>query len=233
MPRTIKVLHVEDDEFQRGVIAHQLASLPEFAFSITAAESEEQAVAQFAREPSDLVILDYHLAEGNGLSCLKKLRQQDRIVPIVAVSGVATPEIAAELLRVGADDYLSKQDLQPEQLAQSIRNAVARADAWHHQTESGVRARVPRALLESFADLCRQFGEAFSPELLARLDAFEAAATAAQVSAEQLQAMFAAARAGQTGDTSEKKLPEWERRLRPLLLEILLRLFPETPDADE
>jgi DNA-binding response OmpR family regulator len=127
--RTIRVLHVEDDAAQRRYVAHHLAAQPEVRFDIRHAESESAAVAEFDERGAECVILDYHLAQGDGLSCLRTLRARDPIVPIIAVSGVATTEIAAELLQAGADDYIGKQDLTSAVLGRSIRDALARADA--------------------------------------------------------------------------------------------------------
>ena len=131
--RTIRLLHVEDDLAQRRFVSHHLASMGEYRFDILSAEGEDAALVEFNGGGVDFVILDYHLTQGNGLSCLQKLRGSDRIVPIITVSGVATPEIAAELLQVGADDFISKKDLSNEVLARSVRGALARADAWRRR----------------------------------------------------------------------------------------------------
>ncbi len=129
-PKTMMLLHVEDDPIQQVLIAHQLASMREYCFDITVAISEDSAVGQFTSGSFDLVILDYHLTQGDGVSCLRRLRDLDRIVPIIAVSGAATDEIAAVLISVGADDYLSKQTLESRILWQAVRNALTRAQAF-------------------------------------------------------------------------------------------------------
>ncbi len=131
--RIIRLLHVEDDLAQHRFVAHHLASIGEYRFDILRAESEDAALDEFDDGGLDFVILDYHLTAGNGLSCLERLRRRDRILPIIAVSGVATPEIAAELLQVGADDFISKKDLSDDVLARSVRGALARADAWRRR----------------------------------------------------------------------------------------------------
>src|SRR5277367_3271446 len=118
--RTIRTLHVEDDTMQQLLIARQLKKIPELLFAITCARSEEEAVTEFRRSPPDFVIIDYHLSAGNGLNCLRALRENDPIVPIVAVSGQATDVIAAQLLESGADDYISKRDLQGDVLERSV-----------------------------------------------------------------------------------------------------------------
>jgi CheY-like chemotaxis protein len=49
---------------------------------------------------------------------------------VIAVSGKATDEIAAELIAAGADDYLAKPNLSARLLGQSVRNAITRAKAF-------------------------------------------------------------------------------------------------------
>ncbi len=127
---TLRLLHIEDDRLQHAIIARQLVSLQEYQFETTVAISEDQALLKFAENNFDLIILDYHLSEGNGVECLRRIRQIDPIVPVIAVSGVATDEIAAELISVGADDYLAKQNLNARILGQSVRNVITRAKAF-------------------------------------------------------------------------------------------------------
>ncbi len=129
-----RVLHVEDDKIQRALIAHYLTEPDGHEYVVTGVESEDDAVSAFQRDGVDLVILDYQLAQGDGLSCLRQLRQLDAIVPVIAVSGTATPAIAEELIEAGADDYLSKESMDKSILAESIESAMTRA--------KGVRARV-------------------------------------------------------------------------------------------
>lgn len=124
----IRLLHIDDDRIQHALIAHSLAKLGEYQFSIRTATSEEEAIQVFAEGGIDLVILDYHLTKGDGLSCLRWLRQKDPFIPIIAVSGVATGDIATQLIEEGADDYLCKRSLNfGQSLNQSVKNALTRA----------------------------------------------------------------------------------------------------------
>lgn len=150
-PRAIRVLHVEDDKVQREAMGLHLAAIRVFNCTVRSASSEEGAVEEFTRAPADVVLLDFHLEEGNGLACLRRLRALDPIVPIIVVSGLAESRVAAELLEAGADDFLSKENLSAERLAGSLSDAVVRADACKHRNvgEPGVEAildRVQRAL---------------------------------------------------------------------------------------
>jgi len=129
-PTTIQVLHVEDDRIQHVFVARHLAALSEYDFRIETATSEDEAMEIFQKGDFDLVILDYHLDQGNGLHCLTRIRELDEMVPVIAVSGVATDEIAAKLIEEGADDYLGKKGLDGPTLNQSVRNSLTRAKAF-------------------------------------------------------------------------------------------------------
>ena len=132
--RAIKVLHVEDEESQRLLFAHHLRSMDEFRFEIHYADAEEAALDVFQTGGFEFVILDYNLRQGNGLHCLEELRRRDPVVPIIAISGIATDEIAADLVQAGADDYISKRELVSSVLACSMRAALGRAKAWRQRS---------------------------------------------------------------------------------------------------
>jgi CheY-like chemotaxis protein len=236
----LKLLHVEDDRTQRVLIAHHLGTMREFAFMVAAAESEDEALRQFGEGGVEFVILDYHLTQGDGLSCLHKLRQRDPIVPIVAISGEAAPEIAAELVQAGADDYISKDELTSKHLSQSVRAALARADAFRHYEPGAIstlpseeRDRVRRSNGPSgdehrqvaglLQQICQDFATRAGADLLARLEDFEAAARHAQLTPGQIQRLFDRVWR-QLKQTSENG-QSGKILLRPIMLEILLRLF--------
>jgi CheY-like chemotaxis protein len=217
--RSLKMLHVEDNAAHRRLIEFYLKD--DYALSVTGAESEDAAVTAFRSNAPDLVILDYHLTQGNGLSCLRQLRGLDPVVPIIALSGTATPEVAAELLEVGADDYLSKQSLTKDLLVQSVRVALARAELYrkHAPPDALVRAEKFEARLR---EVCTLFRDRLGPDFLNSLDAVEADARAANLTEERVQQAFLSV-SGQLGGDARI-----ERLLRPLLLELLLRLSGES-----
>jgi two-component system, cell cycle response regulator len=126
--RTVKLLHVEDSRLIHRLVAGLLAKVKDCTFAITVAETEEDAFRAFQSDPAEMVIIDYHLEQGNGLSCLRRLRAIDRAVPILAISGTASAEIAAELLEEGADDFIDKSDLSVKVLEKSVLTALRRAD---------------------------------------------------------------------------------------------------------
>jgi DNA-binding response OmpR family regulator len=154
------VLHIEDDPLQSYKVALHLANIAGLDCTAKTAVSEATALALFEAEPFDVVLLDYHLSEGNGLGCLRRLRRLDAVVPIIVVSGLAAPTIAADLLDAGADDFLSKDNLSGESLSRSLKAALARADAVRRRGELGSAPAVRRPeAVEDDEELMRSLRE--------------------------------------------------------------------------
>jgi DNA-binding response OmpR family regulator len=132
-----RVLYFDHGGAQRASIIRFRGMLKKHQYVVTNVESEDQAVDTFRRGGIDVVILDYQHPQGKGLHCLRRLRRLDAIVPVIAVSGIATQAIAAELIEAGADDYLSTQLIDKQILSESIQTVLTRA--------RGIRARVGAA----------------------------------------------------------------------------------------
>lgn len=222
--RNIRLLYVEDNIIERRMMQAQLKKLRDFDFHVTAADSEDEAVDKL-RSGCDLVLLDYHLSQGNGLNCLKRIRQFDPHLPIVAISGIATPEIAAELLEAGADDYFSKDGLEPDLFSRSVRSALARADAWKVRAPE-IDNQLMSVVVTLVESLCEDFATFAGRSFLDRLDKLESAARRAKLSFAQSLRLFESVseRIAQLDDAARIK-----RVLRPIMLEIILRLFEESP----
>ncbi len=217
--RTIQLLHVEDDSFQQALLARYLQRIPGFHFAITCAQSEDEAVEVFRSRPMDFVVLDYHLHKGDGLSCLRTLRLHDSVVPIVAVSGQASEEIAAQLLESGADDYISKKDLQGDELVRSISLALARSDAWRRRLSAGREDGVKATLRQ----VCQSFAEALGRDFPHQLARTVSAARDAGLTEQRLDQLFDAlcSELTSTYGTDDQTIRLW---LRPVLLELRHRL---------
>lgn len=211
----VNVLHVEDDPVQHLVVRQLLDRVGDRRFSITIATGEEEAIAAFGPHV-ELVVLDYHLTNGNGLSCLRRIKKARVEVPVLVVSGVASPQVAAELLEAGADDFYGKEWLDPDGFAAGVRQALARSDArkWTHSLDQSASAF--RTVLEP---LVKQYLAAFSPEIGQRIAAAEKAARDAGlgVSPVGLERIF--------GELAATNGPDAVQRLRPLFLELAVRLY--------
>jgi DNA-binding NtrC family response regulator len=101
-----EILLVEDDAAQRNLVAGILRGEQH---QVTAVDGEAVAVQALAARLPSLVISDFRLAEGDGLSLLQTLRQaHGDAVAFVMVTAYGSIGHAVEAIRAGADDYLAK-----------------------------------------------------------------------------------------------------------------------------
>jgi len=87
---------------------------------------ETEADYQSALETApDIILADYQLPQFSGLRALALLKQRKLDIPLILVSGTIGEENAAEVMRLGADDYMLKDRLQ--RLGPAVGRAVQEA----------------------------------------------------------------------------------------------------------
>jgi two-component system response regulator AtoC len=116
---------VIDDEKTFRIVAEEALSAEGFA--VTTASSGQAGLAAWQREACDLVILDRHLPDTDGIAVLEVMIRESRergldtlIVVATAYADVAS---AVQALKLGAFDYLSKPLQLPEFLV-TMRKAI-------------------------------------------------------------------------------------------------------------
>jgi two-component system response regulator AtoC len=118
------VLVIDDEKTFRIVAEEALSSE---GFAVSTASNGAAGLAAWQREPCDLVILDRHLPDTDGIAVLEAMGRESRergldtlIVIATAYADVAS---AVQALKLGAFDYLSKP-LQLPELVVTVRKAL-------------------------------------------------------------------------------------------------------------
>lgn len=133
------VFLVEDDPAVRKGCAQalSLADLPVRAFAD--AESLLQALSQ---ERPALVVSDVRLPGRDGLSLLRELRQFDRELPVLLITGHGDVAMAVEAMREGAHDFIEKP-FPSERLIAAVRSGLEKRQL--QQENQRLRALVGEA----------------------------------------------------------------------------------------
>jgi PAS domain S-box-containing protein/putative nucleotidyltransferase with HDIG domain len=98
------------------------------------------------QRPFDVLLLDYHLSGMNGLELMRELLQVQRMtLPIILITGHGDEEMALQSLRLGAMDYVVKNEGYLFKLPIIIENAFYRLELAHEQY-------LIRALMENTLD---------------------------------------------------------------------------------
>jgi len=123
MEETVKILVVDDDEVDRMAVRRALRAAG-VQTELSEVSDCEKAIATLQTQFFDCVFLDYFLPDGDGLSLVQQLRALGITVPLVVLTGQGDEQIAVQLIKAGAHDYLSKANITPENLAQVLRQTI-------------------------------------------------------------------------------------------------------------
>ncbi|MEJ2749916.1 MAG: response regulator transcription factor [Anaerolineae bacterium] len=92
-------------------------------YDLDLAADGTEALRKLARQSYDLLLLDLHLGDVNGLEVLGAARRQDEDVIVIILTGHSSLESAVEALRLGAFDYLFKPTM-PDVIRQRVREGL-------------------------------------------------------------------------------------------------------------
>src|SRR4029077_7734602 len=138
----LRILIVDDDETDRLAVRRCLHNSG-MSVAVDEAGSAAEALKLIGSSAYDCVLLDYYLPDMPGLSLFERLRGGFPDLPVVMFTGRGDEDIAVELMKAGAADYLPKASITPERLAAGLRHAIelTRANAARKQAEHELRAQ--------------------------------------------------------------------------------------------
>ena len=121
---------VEDNPLHLRLVKSMLADIwpPNEVAEVRHARSLEEAIDQITASPPDCVLLDLVLPDADGMDSLNGVRSADPLVPIVVLSSHENAKTARIAIEAGAQDYLVKGAVSPEDLERSVAFAMGRKD---------------------------------------------------------------------------------------------------------
>jgi two-component system response regulator AtoC len=105
MAETTHILLVEDEAALRTAVAEQLS---DHGFTVTQAESGEQAVAALIEFAFDLVLTDLRLPGMGGAGVLEAALERYPDIIVIMMTGFGTVKDAVEAIKRGASDFITK-----------------------------------------------------------------------------------------------------------------------------
>jgi len=104
----MKLLLIEDDEHVAQVLAEAFASQ---GHATAIRYTGEDGLAYLTRERPDAVVLDVRLPRLNGVAVLRQIRATDPTLPVIIMTGLATPGEIAEIRRLGVTEIIEKPEV--------------------------------------------------------------------------------------------------------------------------
>jgi len=124
-----RILIVDDGEEDREYAKRLLSRAAEFRWQFSDASDGERglALALFGG-PFDCILVDYRLRDMDGMKFLQLLPTQfgEPGVAVVVLAGAGDEALAARAIKLGAQDYLPKKDLDAALLNRAVEYAIIR-----------------------------------------------------------------------------------------------------------
>src|SRR5690606_23132702 len=156
----LRVLIVDDDELDRLAVRRHLQQSGVDARTEEASSAAE-ALEAMQNAAYDCVFLDYYIPGDDTLKLLRTLRETSPELPVVIFTGRGDEDIAVELMKSGAADYLPKSSLTPERLASALRHA-------REVTQAAIARQRAEGLLRLLSEAAEHILTASTPDDLVR-----------------------------------------------------------------
>ena len=153
--RQVRLLYIEDDENLAQSIKKYLVKQ---GYKVTLAKNGEEGLTLLKNHTFDIVISDYHMPIMDGMMMLRIFAEEGVFpAPFVLVTKHGDERVAVESMKLGASDYLSKDESYSENLLKTVKQIIEKQQlirerqqterCLHHRDDN--LADVPSGLQES------------------------------------------------------------------------------------
>jgi DNA-binding NtrC family response regulator len=111
---------VVDDELGAR---QSLEVILEDQFRVLLAESGREALEIIRRETVDLILLDVHMPDMDGLEVLRRIKEEEEGIDVIMVSALNLARKAVDAIKLGAYDYITKP-YEPEDILSTVHRVI-------------------------------------------------------------------------------------------------------------
>ncbi|MBA3663842.1 MAG: PAS domain S-box protein [Bacteroidetes bacterium] len=130
--RNIKILHLEDVSSDAFLLKNQL-SKSNLNFEILVVDTKDKFIKELRDFKPDIILSDHSLPSFDSQEALTILKATGLAIPFILVTAAMPDEVAVDLIKKGADDYILKDRL--SRLPSAILNAIEKFRLQREQKE--------------------------------------------------------------------------------------------------
>ena len=120
------ILLIEDNLGDSRLIKEMLKEITSINYRLIIAETLKEGCEQIKKNDFILILLDLNLPDSSGIKTFYTVINFAQKIPVVLVSGMQDVELSLSLIKEGAQDYITKQDLNSTLLGKTIQFAIER-----------------------------------------------------------------------------------------------------------
>ena len=121
----MKILVVDDDAI---VIKSCRRILEAEGFEVLTVPSADEALEIIKRYDFDLLLIDVKMPKHDGMYLMREVKKNCPEIPIIVMSGYPTPETIADVLKLGATQFIPKP-FRPDELINSVRQVIQKVSS--------------------------------------------------------------------------------------------------------
>lgn len=159
MDREITILSIDDDESIRFALGAVIESQ---GWKAVMAADAMHGIEIFNKIKPDLVLIDYHMPQVNGIDGVKMLRRLSVTVPIIVFTIDENQDIADKFIEAGASDFATKPIKAPDIISRiklHIRLLQSQTDSRSHSSSPTSAKGIGTATLDLIKDALMNFND--------------------------------------------------------------------------
>lgn len=145
----MKILLIDDDKVDRMKVKSVLKNE-----EIVEASSGNAGMTIFRKEEFDCVLVDYMLADYDGIDLVHEMTSEKPDIPIIVITGQGDEVLAVRALKAGAQDYIPKSHLE------GLNQAVFAAQ--RHCEKQALLKKYQNESLQQMQKIAKQLSEKLS-----------------------------------------------------------------------
>ncbi|HEY4612109.1 MAG TPA: response regulator [Bacteroidota bacterium] len=146
---SILVLLVEDNADFSKLVRLYLGKFDEAKFEVIWRDNGREAIEEIEKNAKvDVVLMDYFLPGLNGLEVTQTLRKKNIDIPVVFLTVNKDMSIAVEVMKLGVQDYLVKEEIATPILPKTILKVVEKRKLERELAELEIRKKRLEAMQE-------------------------------------------------------------------------------------
>jgi len=122
----MKVLIVDDSRSMRNIVKKVLAGMENVETAEAGDGVEALAAIGAAADGFDLMLIDWNMPNMDGLTLVRKIRENDKTTPLIMVTTEAEKARVIEAIKAGVNNYVVKP-FTPDTLLAKVRQTLEKA----------------------------------------------------------------------------------------------------------
>ncbi len=154
----IRILLVEDNKDFAKLVQVYLQRFEKDKFVVTWKENYADTVATLDQSKQfDIILMDYFLPGKNGLEITRELKSQGIAIPVVFLTVNKDFDLALDVMKLGVDDYLVKEEIASPVLPKTVLNVIEKHRLKDQLMQLEISRQRLKAIHETLAGVMHDF----------------------------------------------------------------------------